>query len=191
MAMISPPQSRTPKPADVDKIIAALPSGSPAKPAKPRKVLVLCTCAGFVHSCIPLAAKTVESPGEKTGAWTTTVSYDASVITSGNLKQYDAPFLNNATGFFLDDADPAVTAARKKALLDFVRSGKGLAGIHAASDSYHESTRGPKFLGMLAMGIFGAADQNGDKSVDAQELSALGDKWFDMIDTAHAGKVSA
>jgi type 1 glutamine amidotransferase len=191
MGMISPPQNRTPKPADVEKMMAALPTVAPAQPAKPRKVLVLCTCAGFVHSCIPLAAKTIESLGQKTGAWTTTVSYDASVITAQNLKQYDAVFLNNTTGFFLDDADPAVTAARKKALLDFVRSGKGLAGIHAASDSYHQSTKGPEFIGMVANGIFGAADQNEDKSVDAQEMNALGDKWFDLIDTAKAGKVSA
>jgi type 1 glutamine amidotransferase len=190
MGMISPPQTRTPKPADVELMLAALPSAAPAKPAKPRKVLVLCKCAGFVHSCIPLAAKTVESLGEKTGAWTTTVSYDASVITTENLKQYDAVFLNNTTGFFLDDPDPAVTAARKKALLDFVRSGKGLAGVHAASDSYHKSTAGPQFLGMVAAAILGAADQNEDKSVDAQELNALAGKWFETLDTAHAGKVS-
>ena len=190
MAMISPRQSQTPKPADVEKMLAALPSSAPAKPAKPRKVLVLCKCAGFIHSCIPLAAKTIESLGSKTGAWTTTVSYDASVITAENLKQYDLVFLNNTTGFFLDDPDPAVTAARKKALLDFVRSGKGLAGIHAAADSYHESTNGPEFLGMITPGIFGAADKNEDKAVDAAELEALADKWFDTADTAHSGKVS-
>ena len=191
MAMISPRPSQTPKPADVEKMLAALPSSAPAKPAKPRKVLVLCKCAGFIHSCIPLAAKTIESLGSKTGAWTTTVSYDASVITAENLKQYDLVFLNNTTGFFLDDPDPAVTAARKKALLDFVRSGKGLAGIHAAADSYHESTNGPEFVGMMAPGIFGAADKNEDKAVDAAELQALADKWFDMADSAHSGKVSA
>jgi type 1 glutamine amidotransferase len=190
MGMISPPQSRTPKPEDVQKMIAALPSAAPAKPAKPRKVLVLCKCAGFIHSCIPLAAKTVESLGSKTGAWSTTVSYDASVITAENLKQYDLVFLNNTTGFFLDDPDSAVTAARKKALLDFVRSGKGLAGVHAASDSYHQSTGGPQLVGMLASGILAAADQSGDKSVDAQELGSLADTWLDTLDTAHAGKVS-
>jgi uncharacterized protein len=32
-----------------------------------------------------------------------------------------------------------VTESRKQALLDFVRGGKGLAGIHAAGDSYHTS----------------------------------------------------
>lgn len=191
MGMISPPQTRTPKAADVEKMMAALPASAPAKPAKPRKVLVLNKCAGFVHSCIPLAAKTIESLGEKTGAWTTTVSYDASVITPENLKQYDAILLNNTTGFFLDDPDPAVTAARKKALLDFVRSGKGLAGIHAASDSYHQSTKGPEFVGMMANNIFGAADQNEDKSVTAAEMGALADKWFDTLDKEKAGKVSA
>jgi type 1 glutamine amidotransferase len=51
-------------------------------------------------------------------------------ITEQNLQQYDAIFLASTTGTFLDDpADPAVTAARRKALLDFVRAGKGLAGI--------------------------------------------------------------
>ena len=66
-------------------------------------------------------------------------------------------YLNNTTGFFLDDPDAAVTAARKKALVDFVRSGKGLAGIHAASDSYHHSTLGPQFGGMLSSGVLSAA----------------------------------
>ena len=190
MGMISPPQNRTPKPEDVEKMLAALPSAAPAKPAKPRKVLVLCKCAGFIHSCIPLAAKTIESLGSKTGAWTTTVSYDASVITAENLRQYDLVFLNNTTGFFLDDPDPAVTSARKKALLDFVRSGKGLAGIHAAGDSYHDSTTGPEYVGMLTSMVLASADKNEDKAVDAQELNALGDAWFDKVDTVHAGKVS-
>lgn len=191
MGMISPPPSRTPKPEDVEKMLAALPSSAPAKPAKPRKLLVLSSCAGFVHSCIPLAAKTVEELGARTGAWSTTVSYDAAVISAENLKQYDAVFLNNTTGFFLDDRDPKVTAARKKALLDFVRSGKGLAGIHAAADSYHVSTKGPEYVGMMASRLYSSADKNEDKSVDAAELSALGDAWFDRIDASKAGKVGA
>ena len=60
-----------------------------------------------------------------------------------NLQQYDAIFLASTTGTFLDDpADPAATAARRKALLDFVRGGKGIAGIHAATDSYHGDAAG-------------------------------------------------
>lgn len=132
-------QNQTPNPADVEKMMAALPDKAPAKPKHARKVLVLAKAAGFVHSCIPLAAKTVEALGAKTKAWATTITYDPAAITAQNLKQYDLVFLDNTTGAFLDDPnDPAVTAARKKALLEFVRSGKGLAGIHAAGDSYHQ-----------------------------------------------------
>jgi type 1 glutamine amidotransferase len=190
MGMISPPQSKTPKPEDQQKMEAALPVSAPAKPAKPRKVLVLCKAAGFVHSSIPLAAKTVEELGMKTGAWTADVSYDSSVITAENLKQYDLVFLDSTTGFFLDDADATVTSARKKALLDFVRSGKGLAGIHAASDSYHQASDGPEIGGMIAAGILGAADKDESKTLDAAELSGLADQWFDMADSGHSGKVS-
>jgi type 1 glutamine amidotransferase len=135
------PQNQTPNPADVQMMMAALPDKAPATPKQPRKILVLGRAAGFVHSSIPLAARTVEEMGKKTRAWTTTITYDAADINEQNLKQYDAIFLASTTGAFLDDPnDEAATAARRKALLDFVRGGKGLAGIHAASDSYHRST---------------------------------------------------
>ncbi len=168
-----------------------LPSAAPAKPKHPRKVLVLSKCVGYVHSCIPLAAKTVESLGSKTGAWTTTVTYDSADITAENLKQYDLLFLNNTTGAFLDDPnDPAATAARKKALLDFVRSGKGLAGIHAAADSYHQAPSGIPVGGMLAPTIMAAADKNDDKKLTAEELNGLADAWFAKMDPNNTGKLS-
>jgi len=123
---------------DVDRMMAALPDKAPAKPQKPRKVLVLARAAGFVHSSIPIAAKTVEALGTKTGAWTATTTYDAADINTENLKQYDLVFLDNTTGCFLDDPnDAAATAARRAALLAFIRGGKGIAGIHAAGDAYH------------------------------------------------------
>ena len=134
-------RTRHPRPEDVTAMMAALPDSAPVKPKQPRKVLVLAKAAGFVHSSIPLAARTIEEIGKKTGAWSTTITYDAADINDANLKQYDAIFLASTTGAFLDDpSDAAATAARRKALLDFVRGGKGLAGIHAASDSYHRSS---------------------------------------------------
>ncbi|RXH54650.1 ThuA domain-containing protein [Granulicella sibirica] len=120
----------------------AIPTKAPATPKQPRKVLVLCKAAGFVHSSIPLAAETVKAMGEKTGAYATTISYDSADITAANLAQYDAIFLDSTTLAFLDDAnDAAATEARRKALMDFVRGGKGLVGIHAAVDTYHTSSR--------------------------------------------------
>jgi hypothetical protein len=205
-------QNQTPKPEDVAAMMAALPAKAPATPARPRKVLVLAKAQGFVHSSIPLAAKTVEALGDKTKAWTTTITYDAADINAANLKQYDAIFLDSTTGTFLDDPnDPAATADRRKALLDFVRGGKGLAGVHAATDSYHGNAaataarantppapaaapgggRGGGQGAVLARQMLTLGDITGDKKLSKDEFSALADSLYDKIDTDKAGKVAA
>jgi type 1 glutamine amidotransferase len=123
---------------DVIAMKDALPSKAPAVPKRSRRVLVFARARGYVHSAIPLAAATVEALGVKTGAWSTDITYDAADINDANLKRYDLVFLDGTTGAFLDDEnDPAATAARKEALLNFVRGGKGLAAIHSSADSYH------------------------------------------------------
>lgn len=192
------PQNQTPNPADVQAMMAALPDTAPAKPKQPRKVLVLGKAAGFVHSSIPLAARTVEALGTRTGAWSTTITYDPANINEQNLKQYDAIFLASTTGAFLDDPnDPAATAARKKALLDFVRNGKGLAGIHAATDSYHQAAnatgRGGGFGAgtMVAAAMVSQGDTNHDQKLSKAEVSALADAWFDKLDPEKTGKVAS
>src|SRR5205085_8913393 len=119
------------------KMLAALPGAAPARPVKARKVLVLGNARGYVHGSIPLAARTIEELGRKTGAWTTTISYDPADINTKNLEQYDALFLSNTTGCFLDAKTTEPTAskeeveARQAALVAFVRGGKGHGGIHA------------------------------------------------------------
>ena len=118
-------------------MMAALPTTPGARPLRPRKILVYGRSAGFVHSAIPLTAKTVEALGNKGNLWTTSFSYDPNDINTANLIQYDAIFLNSTTGCFLDDPDRAASLARRQAFLEFVRSGKGVAGITCATDSYH------------------------------------------------------
>src|SRR5271170_192516 len=136
------PQKQFANPSDISAMMAALPDKPFATPQNLRHVLVLCKAAGWVHTSIPLAAKMVEYLGDKTGAWMTDITYDAALITPENLKHYDALFLDSTTGVFLDDPnDKAASDARRKALLDFVKGGKGLAGVHAATDSYHTSGR--------------------------------------------------
>ena len=137
------PQKQFANPADISAMMAALPDKPYATPKSLRHVLVLCRAVGWVHTSIPLAAKMVEYLGDKTGAWMTTITYDAALVTPENLSGYDAVFLDNTTGEFLDDPnDKAVTELRRRALLEFVKGGKGLAGIHAASDSYHATKPG-------------------------------------------------
>ena len=203
------PQNQTPDPAHVQAMMAALPEKAPAKPKQPRRVLVLGKAAGFVHSSIPIAARTIEEMGKKTGAWSTTITYDPADINEANLKQYDAIFLASTTGAFLDDPnDPAATAARKKALLDFVRGGKGLAGIHAATDSYHQNRpstdtaqgaggrggrgggRGGGQAAPVVAQFIAQGDKNSDQKLSKEEFSALSDAWFAKMDTDKSGRIA-
>jgi type 1 glutamine amidotransferase len=206
-------QPQTPDPVTVQAMMAAVPSSAPARPGAPRKVLVLARAAGFVHSSIPLAAKTIEALGTKTGAWSTTITYDAADINAQNLKQYDAVFLASTTGAFLDDPrDAEATAARRQALLDFVRSGKGLAGIHAATDSYHTNApanapapdgvgggraggRGANPFASFSAGatlapvMISQGDRNHDQKLDKDEIDALADAWFEALDPKNTGRL--
>ena len=190
--------------AAVDAMMAALPTTPGAKPLHPRRVLVMAHtgAGGFVHASIPLAAKAVEALGNQGDLWTTTVSYDAADINANNLKKYDAIFLDSTTACFLDDADPSVTAARRAALLSFVRGGKGIAGIHAASDTYHtdclaseaaakSGSPGPNRAAMaLSARLVEAADKDSDDTVSRQEWTALADNWFQKLDTGNTGKIT-
>jgi type 1 glutamine amidotransferase len=203
----NPAGNSTPIPvsqAAVDAMMAALPTSPGAKPMRARRVLVMAHtgAGGFVHASIPLAAKAVEALGNRGGLWTTTVSYDAADINTDNLKKYDAIFLDSTTACFLDDPDAAVTAARRAAFLNFVRDGKGIAGIHAATDSYHtdclaseaaaKSGGSGRNIGalVLASRLVTAADKDNDQTVSPREWTALADDWFQKLDTGNTGKVT-
>jgi type 1 glutamine amidotransferase len=69
--------------------------------------------------------------GEKTGAFTATASFDASVFAPERLREFDAVVMNNTMLNVF--GPPEFEATRMRALVDFVRSGKGLVGIHSAS----------------------------------------------------------
>jgi uncharacterized protein len=143
-----PPQNQVARVPDLMQMMSALPDTAPAKSARPRRILIVAKAAGFVHSSIPLATRTIEALGQKTGAWTSVITYNVADVNEQNLQQYDAVFLASTTGTFLDDPkDAAASDARRKALLDFVRGGKGIAGIHAATDSYHGGPAAPPAAG--------------------------------------------
>ncbi len=191
------PVINTARPADVAAMMAALPTTPGAKPARARKILVFGNAAGFVHSSIPLAAKTVEALGNQGKLWTTVVSYNPADINTANLKQYDAIVLDSTTGCFLDDPnDKAATAARRAAFLEFIRGGKGVMGIHAATDSYHSDCTATGGGGgsstpiTLAALLITQGDTDGDQTLTRKELATLADAWYDKLDTDKSGKVS-
>jgi type 1 glutamine amidotransferase len=141
----SPKELRKLKDEEIAKITAAMPDKAVAKPAQPRKMLVFWRCEGFFHTSIPVANEALKIMGEKTGAFqVTAVTDDYSVFTAETLKQFDIVCLNNTTHMKFD---PKATPERCQVLLDFVKSGKGLVGIHAACDNFYEWPEGAELMG--------------------------------------------
>jgi type 1 glutamine amidotransferase len=141
----SPKELRKLKDDEIAKITAAMPDKAVAKPAQPRKMLVFWRCEGFFHTSIPVANEALKMMGEKTGAFqVTAVTDDYSVFTAEALKQFDIVCLNNTTRLKFD---PKTTPERCQALLDFVKSGKGLVGIHAACDNFYDWPEGAEMMG--------------------------------------------
>jgi type 1 glutamine amidotransferase len=127
----------------LDRITKALPDSAPAKPKEARKLLLYSRTAGFRHPSIPVGVKALTMMGDKTGAYLAYHTEDESIFEPEKLKTFDAVFMLNTTGDCLRPQKLAKEEADKreeelkKSLLDFVNSGKGLAGLHAATDTYH------------------------------------------------------
>lgn len=128
---------------ELEAIRAALPARARAAPAKARRVLIFYRTEGYVHDSVPFANQALAELGSRTGAYHADLSEDPEILSPARLAPYDAIVLNNTTHL-------ALSNAQRAALLAFVRSGKGLAGIHAASDSFYTWPEGQSLLG----GIF-------------------------------------
>ncbi|MCX7871928.1 MAG: ThuA domain-containing protein [Verrucomicrobiae bacterium] len=137
-------------PQEIEKIKEAIPEKATATPKKTRKILVFNLTRGFKHDSIPVGAKAFELIGEKTGAYTTVVSEDISMFEQEVLESFDAVLLNNTSGdLFMPpnfkqmspDDQKTVTARAnllRQNLQNFVSKGKGIIGIHAATDCFYD-----------------------------------------------------
>ncbi|MEN1680391.1 MAG: ThuA domain-containing protein [Planctomycetota bacterium] len=110
----------------IDEAVAGLTAHTPPRP---RKVLVYYRCR-YPHSSIATGNASFTRIGPATGAYEPTLSDDPADISAANLAEFDAVLLNNTTDFEQD-----LGADGRQALLDYVRGGGGLVGIHAAADS--------------------------------------------------------
>ncbi len=135
------------KPEVIKQIEEALPDSAPAKPKKPRKVLIFSKTNGFRHGSIETGTQSLIMLGEKTGAYSAVHSEDEAMFEPDTLRQFDMVIMLNTTGEILrpkrlpqDEAGKRQALLResklKESLVNFVKSGKGLAGTHSATDTY-------------------------------------------------------
>lgn len=134
--------------ATVTAVVFAAPS------APKRKILFFSKSSGFEHSVISWkngqpshAEKVLTELGAKNN-WEFTFSKDGSKFSKDYLAQFDTVFFYTTGDLCSEGTDkqPAMSPEGKQALFDYVKSGKGFAGTHSASDTFHtanESQKGP------------------------------------------------
>jgi type 1 glutamine amidotransferase/HEAT repeat protein len=125
---------------EIVKMEAAAPSKASATPKKARKLLMFTRCEGYRHSSIPFCSLALRISGKKTRAFETTISKDMSIFDSASLAEFDAICFNNTTKLEFNDA-------QRKALMDFVKGGKGIVGIHAATDNFYKWPEAAEMMG--------------------------------------------
>jgi uncharacterized protein len=120
-----------------DSPVSPTPGGAPAG-----HVLVVTHTEGFRHSSIPLAEATIGALGERSGLFTTSFCRTADdvrrMLTPSALAGVDAIVFANTTG--------SLPVPDLRALLNWIADGHGFAGMHSASDTYHDA---PAYLEML------------------------------------------
>ena len=129
--------------------------GADAAETKPAKQILFFTkSSGFEHSVISWkdgrpshAEKVLEQIGATNG-WAFTFSKDGSKFSKDYLAQFDAVFFYTTGNLLVPGTDkhPPMSNAGKRALFDYVRSGRGFIGTHSASDTFHtnnEEKKGP------------------------------------------------
>jgi len=139
-------------PGALEKISAALPEKPFAKPKKARTLLVFSKTNGFRHASIATGKLAFTEMGKKTGAFDTVVSDDLANFEADALKKFDAVcFLSTTMNVFsptaaelktMSEADQKAASERelriKANLMNFIKSGGGFVGIHAATDTFYD-----------------------------------------------------
>jgi len=122
---------------DKNEISRAQPvnSGLESAQLKSKRILVFYRCEAFIHTSIPWANFALQEMARKTEAFSVDLSDQYSVFDQKNLEKYDAIVFNSSSS-------PNLNADQREAILSFLKSGKGVIGIHMATDfdSWEEGT---------------------------------------------------
>jgi len=177
----APPVGRAAPPSekDVGKIQAALPATASAKPKADRHILVFSRTAGFRHGSIETGVRALTLMGDKTKAYTVFATEDESFFAPDKLKKFDAVVFLNTTNDCMapklaKDATKEQKAAAKAreevykaSLKAFVEGGKGLVGVHAATDTY----KNWKDFNVMMGGAFDGHPWNSNSKVTIQNVA--------------------
>ncbi len=145
----------------IANIEAALPSEPIVEPKSHRRILIVSATSGFRHQSIPTGNLALEKMGASTGAYAAVISDDPANFEPDVLAGFDTVVLLNTTqDFFMphrrqrenfSEEDWRQLQQRHNRLIDnlvdYVRQGGGLMGIHSATDSCYNHEEYGKMIG--------------------------------------------
>ncbi len=149
------------------------------------RVLAFSKTAGFRHASIPTALTAIDQLGAANG-FTVNRSDNAADFTDANLANYDAIVFVSTTGDFLNDP-------QQFALQQYIRSGGGYAGIHAASDAEENWSWYGQLVGAffdrhpaIQQATIKVEDKNHPSTAHLANTWVRTDEWYDFITNPRA-----
>jgi uncharacterized protein len=130
-------------------IIEKMPTKAAVTPEKPRKMLVYVQTTGFRTPGEPYVNRALKVMSEKTGAFSVEYSTNINVFLPENLNKYDAILLNSTVNM---PVSPETTPEICKSIMDFVKGGKGVIGIHGAVDNFNRWPEAQEMMGNIFRG---------------------------------------
>ena len=188
LLLLCPPlvQAQQLPPEQKQQVDAAISPKAPAKPTKPRRMLVTSLSMrdgkpvhGSSYSTIPAANYAIDQLGRRTGAYEAVFSDDIEMLRPENLKQFDAVCFANTVGVLFDDPE------LRKSLLDFIASGKGFVGIHDAIATFVQY---PKYDQWLAFGQMLGGTENGGHPWNGEVMTVKIDDPDSPLNAVFQGK---
>ncbi len=168
------------------QIDAALPSDAPAKPLKPRRMLISNLnvrdgrpVQGHSSGVTAVHNYAFEQLGRRTGAFEPVFSNDVEMFRPEKIRQFDAVCFLNTGGVLFEDAE------LRKSLLDFIAQGKGVVGIHDAIATfvqYPVYDQWPEFGRMLG------GTENGGHPWNNEPMTMKLDDPASPVNAAFAGR---
>lgn len=160
---------QAPTPEQKQKVDDAVPARAPAKPKRPRRMLVSNLAMRDGHpwrgsswTTIPAANYAIAQMGKRTGAYEAVFSDDVEMFRPERIKQFDALCFLNTVGVLFEDPE------LKKSLLGFIAGGKGFVGIHDAIATFVQY---PKYDQWPPFGQMLGATENGGHPWDGETMT--------------------
>lgn len=151
---------------------------SPQLSAGPR-ILVFSKTAGFRHTSIPVALRTIRAFGARNG-FAVDATEDAAAFSDTNLTRYDAVVFLSTTGDVLDNR-------QQLAFQRFIRAGGGFAGVHSAADTEHDWAWYGRLLGAyfkshphIQQGLIRVENGRHPSTVGLPRRWARADEWYNF-----------